>query len=70
MSIANVIRDEMAREPLKSKLDRWLDVLNYWFEHIEEFGERYPDMKDMVDEFDKTIDEMYNLYKKLPDEQI
>lgn len=58
------------KESLKSRLDRWLDVLNYWMEHVEEFAERHPDMKDMVDEFDKTIDEMYNLYKELPDEQI
>ena len=57
------------KESLKSRLDRWLDVLNYWMEHVEEFGERYPDMKDMVDEFDKTIDEMYNLYKELPDDK-
>lgn len=57
------------KESVKSRLDRWLDVLNCWFEHIEEFGERYPDMKDMVDEFDKTIDEMYNLYKELPDDK-
>lgn len=56
------------KESLKSRLDRWLDVLNYWMEHVEEFAERYPDMKDMVDEFDKTIDEMYNLYKELPDD--
>lgn len=57
------------KESLKSKLDRWIDVLNYWFEHVEDFGERYPDMKNMVDEFSRTIDEMYNYTKELPDEQ-
>jgi hypothetical protein len=65
MSIANTILDERAKEPLKDKLNRWLDVLNYWFEHIEEYGDRYPDMKEMVDEFDQTIEEMYNLLKEL-----
>ena len=70
MSIANIIRDEMAREPLKSKLDRWIDVLNYWLEHVEDFGERYPDMKFMADEFSRTIDEMYDYTKELPDGQI
>lgn len=65
MSIANIIRDEMAQEPLKSKLERWIDVLNYWLEHVEDFGERYPDMKNMVDEFSRTIDEMYDYKKEL-----
>lgn len=70
MSIANIIRDEMAREPLKSKLDRWIDVLNYWLEYVEDFGERYPDMQNMVDEFSRAIDEMYDYMKELPDGQI
>ena len=65
MSIANTMLDEQAKEPLKDKLDRWLDTLNYWFEHIEDYGDRYPDMKPMVEEFDQTIEEMYNLYKEL-----
>ena len=44
-------------------LERWLDVLNYWFEHIEDMGDRYPDMQPMVNEFDKVINEIYNLTK-------
>ena len=58
------------KDSLKSRLDKWLDVLNYWFEHIEDFGERYPDMQNMVDEFSRTIDEMYNYMKELPDGQV
>jgi hypothetical protein len=45
----------------KDTLDKWLDVLNYWFEHIEDYAERYPDMAPMVKKFDKMIDEMYNI---------
>ena len=58
----------MNKKDIAEKLDQWLDVLNYWFEHIEEFGERYPDMEPSVREFDKTIDEMYNLMKELKNE--
>jgi general stress protein 26 len=47
----------------KKTLERWLDVLNYWFEHIEDMGDRYPDMQPMVNEFDKVINEIYNLTK-------
>lgn len=49
----------------KSMVERWLDILNYWYEHIEDFGERYPDMKKWVEKFDKTIDEIYNLSKEM-----
>ena len=59
MSIANTMRDEFANEPLNDKLDRWLDVLNYWFEHVEDYGDRYPDMLPMVKKFDQVINEMY-----------
>lgn len=48
-------------EVKKETLDKWLDILNYWFEHIEEYKERYPDMAEQVEEFDKLIDDMYNL---------
>ena len=47
----------------KKTLERWLDVLNYWFEHIEDMGDRYPDMQPMVNKFDKVINEIYNLTK-------
>lgn len=59
MSIANTMRDEFANEPLNDKLDRWLDVLNYWFEHVEDYGDRYPDMLPMVKKFDQVINEIY-----------
>jgi hypothetical protein len=47
----------------KDTLDKWLDILNYWFEHVEDYAERYPDMAPMVKKFDKMIDEMYNVWK-------
>ena len=54
----------------KKQLQGWLDVLNYWLDHVEDYGTRYPDMKYMVEKFDHMIDEIYNIYKGLPDEQI
>lgn len=33
----------------------------------EQYGDRYPDMKEMVDKFDQTIEEMYNLMKQIKD---
>lgn len=49
----------------KKKIEHWLDVLNYWYEHIEDYAERYPDMKTMVQEFSNVIDELYALSKTL-----
>jgi len=65
MSIANTILDEQANEPLKDKLDRWLDVLNDCLECVEECAERYPSMQSTLKKYEQTIDEMYNLLKGL-----
>ena len=54
----------------KAKICTWLDTLNYWVDYAEDYGDRYPDVKPMVDKFNKVIDEIYELYKELPDEQI
>ena len=45
-------------------LEKWLDVLNYWFEHIEDYGVRYPDMEPMVREFESIIDSLYEQISK------
>lgn len=44
-------------------ISEWLDTLNYWYEHIEDYGDRYPDMRPMVKKFDNTINELYRLSK-------
>ena len=54
----------------KAKICAWLDTLNYWVDYVEDYGDRYPGVKPMVGEFNKVIDEIYELYKELPDEQI
>ena len=54
----------------KAKICTWLDTLNYWVDYVEDYGDRYPDVKPMVGKFNKVIDEIYELYKELPDEQI
>ena len=46
------------------QMERWLDVLNYWFEHIEDYGDRYPVMKPMVQKFSAVIDELYELIQE------
>ena len=48
----------------KDTLDKWLDILNYWVDDIEELGDRYPDMLPMVNKYNKMIDEMYNIWKQ------
>lgn len=47
----------------KDTLDKWLDILNYWADHIEAMGNRYLNMLPMVNKYDKMIDEMYNIWK-------
>lgn len=66
MSIANTMLDEQAKEPLKDKLDRWLDVLNDCLEYVEDGAERYyPTGQHKLKKYEQTIDEMYNLLKGL-----
>lgn len=48
----------------RNKAENWLDILNYWFEHIEDYKDRYPDMKKEVEKFSKIIDEIYELTKQ------
>lgn len=47
----------------KKKTNKWIDVLNYWYEHVEDYGIRYPDMQNMVKKFEKTMDDIYFLTK-------
>lgn len=58
-----ILETDIDVELNRNMVDRWLDVLNYWFEHIEDMGDRYPDMQPMVNKFDKVIDEIYRLTK-------
>lgn len=62
--IKHVLKQRSEHMVDKDTLDKWLDILNYWFEHIEDYAERYPDMAPMVKKFDKMIDEMYNIWKQ------
>lgn len=49
----------------KSKVEQWLDILNYWEDEIQEVAERYDCMHHMYEKYDKMIDEMYNLFKEM-----
>ena len=48
----------------KETLEKWLDILNYWLDDIQELGERFDSMHKMYVKYDKMIDEMYNLTKE------
>lgn len=47
----------------KKTLEKWSDVLCYWCDCVEEYGERYPDSARMVEKYNKIIDDLYNLSK-------
>jgi hypothetical protein len=65
MSVANIILDELAREPIKDKLQRWLDVINDCGEALEILAEDYPvDWQSRLDAYNEMIKEM-NLTKEL-----
>ena len=49
----------------KDKVGKWLDILNYWTEAIEEYTERYPDSKKKAEEYSNLIEELYKIYKYL-----
>lgn len=54
---------EYIEKELHKKTDKWLDILNYWADHIQDLGERYDDLHPMYVKYEKTIDEIYNLTK-------
>lgn len=54
----------MNKQELIQKLDRWLDVLNYWDSEVCECAERINKMG-MYHEYEVVQEEMYNLYKEL-----
>lgn len=47
----------------RDMIDRWLDVLNYWADHIQDLGERYDDMHHMYVKYERVITELYRLTK-------
>lgn len=47
----------------RAMVDRWLDVLNYWADHIQDLGERYDDMHHMYVKYERVITELYRLTK-------
>ena len=47
----------------RAMVDRWLDVLNYWADHIQDLGERYDDMHPMYVKYERVITELYRLTK-------
>lgn len=55
----------MDKDKVIKKLDEWLDIINFWEDEIQEIAENYDCMYEMYEKYDKMIEEMYNLYKKL-----
>ena len=49
----------------KTTLEKWLDVLCYWCDCVDEYAERYPDTAQMADKYSKIIDELYSIIKGL-----
>lgn len=47
----------------RAMVDRWLDILNYWADHIQDLGERYDDMHPMYVKYERVITELYRLTK-------
>jgi len=54
---------EHIESKLRKKTDKWLDILNFWADHIQDMGERYDDLHSMYVKYEKTIDEIHNLTK-------
>ena len=44
-------------------VDEWLDVLNFWCDHIQDLGERYDDLHQMYVKYEKVIDDIYRMKK-------
>ena len=49
----------------KDKVEKWLEILNFWTNAIEEYTERYPDSKKKAEEYSDLIDELYEIYQYL-----
>lgn len=51
-------------------LEQWIDILNYWLDDVKELGERYDNMWHMYEKYDKMIEDMYKLLKKMEKQHI
>lgn len=49
----------------KKKLEKWLDILNYWEDVVQEYAERYDSSYYMYERYSKMIEDMYNEKKKM-----
>lgn len=58
-----ILETDVDVELNRDMVSRWLDVLNYWADHIQDLGERYDDMHPMYVKYDKMINEIYRLTK-------
>lgn len=56
-------RDDEKKE-IKEKIEKWLNIINYWDEEIQECAERYDSMYKMYEKYEAMIEEMYNLIKE------
>ena len=48
----------------KSKVEQWIDVLNYFDDDVQDAAERENNFR-MYEKYEKVINEIYNLYKEL-----
>ena len=58
-----ILETDIDVELNRDMVDRWLDVLNYWADHIQDLGERYDDMHHMYIKYERVITELYRLTK-------
>lgn len=59
----------MTNQELINKLDKWLDVVNYWEDEIRDVAERYDSEYRMYERYNRMIDDIYNTMQQLKKEQ-
>jgi len=58
----------MKQQKLIDKMDKWLDIVNYWEDEIRDVAERFDSEYHMYEKYNRMIDDIYNTMQELKKE--
>lgn len=58
----------MSNQELVDKMDKWLDVINYWEDEVRDVAERFDSEYHMYEKYNRVIDDIYNTMQELKKE--
>lgn len=58
-------RRDQEKQELIDKMDKWLDVINYWEDEVRDVAERFDSEYRMYEKYNRVIDDIYNTMQKM-----